>query len=75
MSVANCPNCGAEHSPDLSECPKCQIIFAKWRAMHEAAARTSPNIKIRPRRDKTRHVLTMLGISTVCFAGTLSSNR
>lgn len=31
-----CPNCSAETPAGAAECPKCSIVFAKWRGRSEA---------------------------------------
>jgi uncharacterized membrane protein YvbJ len=34
-----CPNCGAPCGADAVECPKCGLVFAKWRERQEKEKR------------------------------------
>jgi uncharacterized membrane protein YvbJ len=34
-----CPKCGAPCGDDAAECPKCGVLFEKWRALKEKEKR------------------------------------
>jgi len=44
MTISSCPKCGATNLPDSLECPKCGVIFAKYRKAQDRH-RKHPNLR------------------------------